>query len=198
MIQNSINTSSSGRGIDKLREDFNQLLKLDVLVGIPEDKAPRKGKAKINNAQLLYIHTNGSELRGIPRRPVIEPAIKAHSEEIQKELAKAASSALDGKIKQAKTQLGKAGTIGKNAAYDWFTDPRNGWPPNSEATIVEKLRKQAKGRGEPAKIARAAVAYYENMGTLKGITGIEGMTNPLIDTDQMRKAITFVVREKTP
>ncbi len=196
MLQNSITTSSSGAGIDKLKKDMHDLMMLDVLVGIPEEKTSRKGTAKITNAALMYIHTNGSELRGIPRRPVIEPAIKAHSDEIQKELAKAATLALEGNKSQAKAQLKTTGLIGANAAKDWFTDPRNGWPPNSEATIVEKLYKQAKGSGEPAKIARAAVRYYENTGNLQGITGLEGMTNPLIDTGQLRKAITFVVRDK--
>lgn len=196
MIENNVNTSSSGAGMDKLRADMLDLMNLDVLVGIPEDKAPRKRASKVNNAQLLYIHTNGSELQGIPRRPVIEPAIKAHRDEIQKELALAAKFALEGNIKQAKAQLKIAGLAGANASRDWFTDPRNGWPPNSEETIVEKLRKQASGSGEPAKIARAAVSYYENVGSLKSITGLEGMTNPLIDTDQMRKSITFVIREK--
>jgi len=192
----NINSSSSGKGLDKIKEDFKKLMELDVLVGIPEDKTLRKDNEAINNAQLLYIHSNPSALSKLPARPVLEPSIKAHQDRIQQELSKAATFALEGNIREAKKQLKIAGRLSANFAQDWFTDPRNGWAPNSPLTTIRKLAKQAQGRGEAGKVARDILKYYESTGTLEGITGLEGMVRPLIDTDQMRKSITFVVREK--
>lgn len=156
-----VGVTSSGGGIDKIKKDLLTLMKTDVLVGIPEDKSLREETTKANNAQLLYIHTNGSDLQGIPKRPVIEPAIKASEDKINKILGEAAKLSLEGNISQAKLKLKEAGLLGANASRAWFTDPRNNWPPNSLTTIKRK-----------------------------------GSSKPLIDTGQMRKAITFVVREK--
>jgi hypothetical protein len=112
---------------------------LRVYVGIPEEKTGRKGE-EVGNAALMYIHTHGSMLRGIPSRPVIEPAIsaKGNKEKIEDQLAAAARAAMDGNDVLAKRSLKLAGMLGQNAARGWFTDPRNGWAPNTEATIAAK------------------------------------------------------------
>ena len=140
---------------------LNDLAGVQVFVGIPEANASRKGEP-VNNAQLIYIHTNGSPLKGISKRPVIEPAIEAkgNKEPIAEELELAAKAALDGDRDQVLRHLKRAGLTAQNAVRKWFTDPRNGWAPNSPHTIARK-----------------------------------GSDNPLIDKDEMRKAITYVVKE---
>ena len=79
-----------------LQQRLKKLVKPAVYVGVPAaertaqllgmaGKVSGKRKAKllkvadisVNNAELLYIHTKGSELQGIPPRPVLEPAIEA-------------------------------------------------------------------------------------------------------------------------
>lgn len=151
---------ASGPGFSPVRKSLECLKKEEVLVGIPESKAPRRA-GDVNNAQLMYIHTNGSPLKGIPARPVIEPAIKArgNKQAIEAELKASALAALDGK--PAVTFLRRAGLTAQNAAKAWFTDPRNGWAPNAPSTIRAK-----------------------------------GSNRPLIDTAQMRNAITYVVKSK--
>lgn len=161
MVGGKITVTTSGPGMEKLRKDIEQVLRLDVLVGIPEDRTGRKDNDPINNAQLMYIHTNGSELRNIPRRPVIEPAIKAGRDKIIAGLQSAMSSAINGNIQEAKIRLKKVGQLGVNLSRAWFVDPRNGWPPNTPETIA-----------------------------------VKGSDQPLIDTGQLRKSITFVVRER--
>jgi len=146
-----------------LGELLRQVADMQVFVGIPEEKAVRKWEKKwssVNNAQLLYIHTNGSEKMKIPARPVIEPAIEAkgNKEMITEELRKALDSLLDKKPGQASIHLKRAGMIGQNVSRAWFTDARNGWAPNTPLTIARK-----------------------------------GSDQPLIDTGQLRKAITYVV-----
>lgn len=145
---------------NKLEQQLKELKKLSVLVGIPQEKAsrPELGE-KVNNAELAYIHTNGSPIRNIPPRPIIEPAIKDSKEQIGDQLAKAAKATLDGK--DGKPYLEKAGIIGQNASRGWFTNPKNGWQPNSPLTISKK-----------------------------------GSDKPLIDTGELRKSITYVVRKK--
>ena len=145
-----------------LLAQIKKLADLEVLVGIPEDKATRKKDGKVNNAQLMFIHTNGSPLKKIPKRPVIEPAIEAsgNKEPITEELGEAAHAILDSDPEAARQHLKRAGMTGQNAARAWFTDPRNHWQKNSKETIQRK-----------------------------------GSDRPLIDTGEMRKAITYVVRE---
>lgn len=125
-------------------EEIEAILKdiaaVGVYVGIPEDESPREGSGQVSNAQLMYIHTNGSELRGIPARPIIEPAIEAedNKEKIAEQFSLAAESALKSAKGVAMSHLEKAGMYGQNSARGWFTDPRNGWEPNSPTTILRK------------------------------------------------------------
>lgn len=94
----------------------------------------------VNNAELLWIFSKGSPLRGIPARPVLEPAIAAdgNKQKIGRELATAASGAMHGDDAAEQNGLNRAGMAGQNAAKAWFTDPRNGWAPNAESTVQQK------------------------------------------------------------
>ncbi len=110
-----------------------------VFVGIPQEKSSRK-RGVITNAELAYIHTHGSELRNIPARPIIEPAIevKETKDAIAQELGEAIASKLDRKDQEAMRHLKRAGMMGQNAARAWFEDPRNEWAPDSPSTIARK------------------------------------------------------------
>ncbi|HEY3987946.1 MAG TPA: hypothetical protein VGM02_01525 [Acidobacteriaceae bacterium] len=140
---------------------LEKLKKAEVLVGIPQDKSLRT-TGEVTNAQLLFIHTNGSPLRNITARPVIQPAIKApdNAKRISAELKQAAQSILEGDPDAAHQHLEKAGTLGANASKRWFTDPRNGWRGNAESTIEAK-----------------------------------GSDKPLIDTGELRRDLTYVVKD---
>jgi hypothetical protein len=187
---------SSGSGIGPVLAGAAMLQKSAVYVGIPEKTAARKKGAKINNAQLAFLLTNGvrdSSMRRIvmakqqkhrigfdaatkmylrshgsplwqaPPRPMIEPAIEAkdNNKAITDELQKAAEAALDGRIEDCEKGFNRAGLTGQNVVRAWFTDSRNGWPPNAPSTIARK-----------------------------------GSSRPNIDTDQLRKAMTYVTTFK--
>lgn len=168
-------------------KDIKKLTGFDVLVGIPEENADRENedgtKADINNAQLLYIHSKGSPLQKIPPRPLIEPALEAsgNKERIDEDLKKAAQLMLDGKAEQAVKALHVAGIDGVNIIKEWFTDPRNNWPPNTTATVRAKIRKRFK----TAKTRKKKYEAYE--------AGEEGINQILVDTSQMRNALTYSV-----
>lgn len=135
------------------------LKKKDVLIGIPEDKGIRKNKG-VTNAQLAYIHSNGSPLNKIPPRPFLEPAIEADRDKLATQQGRVIKAALDGQASIAVQEMEKTGLIGQTAAKMWFVDPRNHWAPNAPITIQRK-----------------------------------GSDRPLIDTGQLRNAITYVIRD---
>ena len=190
----------------RMFESLKSLADVDVLVGVPDDQDSqrpisdkgvndRSNNDGITNAELVYIHTHGARSSGmitemneainngasykeahsmylhshgspihrIPPRPIIEPAIEdpENQQEIINELKQAAEEALDGNSTSAEQHFTRAGLSGQNAARDWFTNPKNNWPPNSPLTIA-----------------------------------LKGSDRPLIDTAQMRKSITYVVRKK--
>jgi len=162
-----IGYTSSGPGMDSIMRGIDALNGADALVGIPEGddrkadllqrasliKLTKTGKvtaaakalleaakSPISNAELLFIFTNGSPLRGQPPRGVIEAAIEAEPTKslIAKEMAAASVAALEGNEKSMVEHLDRAGTIAESASKRWFTDPRNGWEPNAPSTIRAK------------------------------------------------------------
>ncbi len=133
----SITVKTSGGGIKGVAADLARVKRSQVLIGIPAEKAQRKGDP-INNAALMFIHTNGSELRHIPARPWIEPSIAANSETIAPVMGAAAKDLLNGDATGAENELNRAGVVASNAAKRWATDPRNNWQPNAPETIKRK------------------------------------------------------------
>ena len=49
------------------KKAYEFLVSHDVLVGIPQETSPREGE-DVTNAELLFIHTNGSPIRNIRPR----------------------------------------------------------------------------------------------------------------------------------
>lgn len=182
-----------------IQEYLKEVEQYDLLIGIPSENTGRaKGEQGINNAELAYIHTHGvdkKEVRQeiqkqidngmnfndarkkahqmfimshgspayrIPPRPIIEPAIEANSEKINEKLLKSLKSFLNFDLEQGVNELKKTGMFAQNKVRSWFTDSRNGWPPNSPLTIKAK----------------------------------KGKDRPLIDTGELRKSITYVVKKK--
>lgn len=135
----NVKVTSKGNKGPQVADALKGLTRKRVLVGVPEKTTLRKS-GPVNNAQLAYIHTNGSQVRGIPARPIIEPALEApgNKEPITDELKQAASAALDGKPTEVTLHLKRAGMTAQNAVKGWFTDPRNNWAPNAASTIKRK------------------------------------------------------------
>lgn len=56
--------------VGRMIEGYRFIKNTDILVGIPEDKNVAHSGG-ITNAELLFIHQNGSPARNIPARPVL-------------------------------------------------------------------------------------------------------------------------------
>lgn len=142
---------------------------MEVLVGIPAEKAPRtSAEAKsqpISNAALGYIHNYGSPTQNIPARPFMEPGIKQAQRDIEQSLERAGLAALDGKPDQMLKSLHAAGI---KAATSVKNKINSGIPPALKSSTIAARKR-------------------------RGRTG----TKPLIDTGQLRNSITYVVRRKS-
>lgn len=155
IIKVADNTKKLFNGVKFMKNNY-------VLIGVPQKETKREGEP-VTNAELLFIHTNGSPINNIPARPVIEPALKNSADKISNTLKKSANFSISGDRGNALKELERAGLKGQNVSRDWFTNPLNNWPPNSPAVTARKI---AKGSTNP---------------------------KPLIDTGELIKSITYVV-----
>jgi hypothetical protein len=94
---------------------------------------------KYSAAYQLYIMSHGSPLWHIPPRPVLEPALEAHADAIGKLFQAVIKAACKGDEAAMQKAMNICGMAAQDYCRDWFSDPRNGWPPNSPLTI--KLKK---------------------------------------------------------
>lgn len=150
---------------------IRSLTKNDVLVGIPDEKAPRseeeaeaqKGEP-INNATIGYVSEFGSPTANIPARPHLMPGIESVKDKIEAHLKKGALGALEGSPDAAEIALEKVGVVASSAVKAKITE--GGFAPLAPATL-----KQRRARGRTGE-------------------------KPLSDTGQYRNSITYVVRPK--
>lgn len=148
--------------VSKVVKGLNYIKNNYVLVGIPQKETRREGE-EVTNAELLYIHTNGSPINNVPARPVIEPAIEDDEERLSRMLKQMAEEALEGDLGNAEKNLESVGMRAQNISRNWFTNPDNNWPENAPSVRERKVKK---GSTDP---------------------------RPLIDTGELRKSITYVL-----
>lgn len=114
------------------------LTKQDVMIGVPQEQTVRKEGDGVTNAELAYLHTNGSPLQNIPARPFLVPSFKANMAALMASQKRVFKAAVEGDKSEVNANMQKTGLIGQNAAKGWFTDPRNEWAPNTPYTIARK------------------------------------------------------------
>ena len=158
---------------------INMLVKKSVLVGIPASGNGRDDE--MNNAALGYIHETGSPANNIPARPFLLPSVADSLEKYEPHLKKAALAALDGQNKKVYEQLNSAGIIASQAAKAMID--AGAFAPLAIATLKARARRGRKGAA--IEIASRAAGNAPNSSNAR----------PLIDTGQMRNAITYIVRE---
>jgi len=214
MIKGKVSLKTKVNNTLALIKSIKSISGMEVLVGIPEDSSKRE-EGMVTNAQLIMYHTKGvqskkssqgiegnedtstqygvaqsvyitakgSPLWKLPPRPIIEPALEAQGnrERIQEDLKLAAKEMLDGKSTEAINALHVAGIDAVNMIKDWFIDPRNNWPLATDATVQASINRKYKSKRKRA----AKMDAYK--------AGKEGSKQLLVDTGQMRNAITYIV-----
>ena len=185
--------------VGKLLDCVHTLTLSDVLVGVPAEKAGRRD-TPINNAQLARIHEFGSPAQNIPARPFLFPAVRKVKPQVVAEMKKGAQDCLLGRGNVDVT-LNRVGLLARNAAVNEITDPAPPFTPLKPATIRARLRKTAAGRRKLRGLSKIKTAAGWRSGdpALLQWAGekIEGDMNihPLIDSGQLRAALTYVIRK---
>lgn len=178
----------------ELRKQLKALANKEVLVGIPAENSTREHGGEINNAELLYIQSHGvrsasmrKEMQdnldsGIKYSKAHELYIHSHGSPMYHVPPR---PVLEPAIASQKDAIGKLiGAASKSAL--------EGKPAQCEANLNKAgmvAVSAARGWFENPANGWAPNAPY----TIKK----KGSSQPLIDTGEMRKAITYVVRDKT-
>ncbi len=194
MVKGTVSVTSGVNRMSDVQKQIAALAKKEVLVGIPEENSTRKSSGEINNAELLYVHTHGVR---------------------KKEMREEMQGNLDGGMKYSRAH---ALYLQEHGSPLWQVPPR----PVLEPAIEDK--KELIGR-QLGKVSAAALdgdvarteAELNKAGMLAEVAAkgwfenpkngwtensektkkAKGSEVPLIDTGEMRKSITYVVRDKS-
>lgn len=146
-----------------------------VLVGVPEAKTEREPSEDeppgLTNAALAYIHNTGAPEVNIPQREFMHSGIKRGEEEIVAHLREAARLTLEGDQEGATLSLRRAGAAAQKHIQMKIRE--GPFAPLSKATIAAR---RSRHKGRKAKD--------------------EDDVTPLIDTTQMLRSITYVLRKR--
>jgi hypothetical protein len=172
----------------KLTAGINMLTRQQVMVGVPASKTDRDGP--ITNAALAYIHDNGAPESGIPARPFMVPGVKRKQAETAALLRKAGEYALDGNVEAVDRQLHSVGLLNQASIRGVISEGIP--PPIKWATALGRIRRrEGKSYRKKKRAELDANAAY-----LPGDQASTGIFTPLIDTAQLLKSITYVIRKK--
>ena len=136
MFPTGVIVKKSVQALINLQKGFNFLRHTDVLVGVPEENSGTREDG-VTNAELLFIHTNGSPARNIPARPVMQLALAEEDtrKRLQQMFGKSFRLVLVGNVDGAKKVYHQIGMVGASAVQKKFgTVP----PPNAPSTVKKK------------------------------------------------------------
>lgn len=167
-----------------LRKAVAALTDRDVYIGIPADKnVARQG---VTNADLGYIHEFGAPAANIPARPHLIPGITDIQPQAAELLETAGKKALEGDEAAVDRALNKIGQLGQKAVRARFV--HNDWPPLSDTYLdYAPPLKDDEGnalKGKDGQVKRGKSKREKDK------------VNPLIDTGQLRKSYTYVIRKR--
>ena len=92
----TVNLVLAVNNIPQLIAALDALENREVLVGFPSDGKPREKGDPITNAELAYIHNQGSPANGIPQREFMEPGIREVETDITARMESTGRKALEG------------------------------------------------------------------------------------------------------
>jgi hypothetical protein len=171
-------------------EGLRALAETKVYAGVPASTAGRKDEGvPLNNAEIMHIHEFGAPESNIPARPVIYPAIKAIRKDIISMLATTAKGAMSGNGASVMKGLGALGLLAQNAMRERITT--GPFVPLSPKTIAARARKRGTKRRKGEKDYLAMVKDGMDPAEAQTAAGIR----PLVDTGQLRRALTYVIRK---
>lgn len=180
----------------EMRKEILGLVSYDILVGFPDETANRKeetgttnngspilgGKSEITNAALGYIHDKGAPEANIPARPFMIPGILSVEAKIGDQLLSAAKAVLRDPNTNIEARFHRVGLVASTGIKKKINEGVP--PPLADATLRSRANRGRKGA--MLELDKRAA------GELPGIA----LAKPLIDTGQLRNAVTYVVRKR--
>lgn len=176
-----------GTDLNELVESLRKLSGVEVLVGFPEETTEREEDADkpsgITNASLAYIHDNGAPEQNIPARPFMGPGIESVQDQIADKLGQILKAASNGAgattVAQGMVQVGIIASTGIKNYINEGIDP-----PLAPATLRARAAKGRKGAQDELDSRR------------KGEAPSTGLAKPLVDTGELRNAVSFAIRPR--
>lgn len=132
---------------EKLNEALKNLPKYVLEIGVFSDDDPRKGPSKtylqigVTNAELMFIHENGSPLRNLPARPVLQMTIDYANENlVYKTVQKGIKAMIENDLKPEafENELNKLALRLENYARKIIYSNDGRLAPNAPSTIKAK------------------------------------------------------------
>lgn len=128
---------------DKVLANIQKMASDRLLIGIPAEKAARKGDP-ITNAALGYIHENGSPARNIPARPFLVPGVRKATPKCLEVLKAAGKAALTAGPEALDKGLNAAGLVAQSAVKNQIRS-QEGFTPLKAGTLAARKRNGFKG-----------------------------------------------------
>ena len=164
--------------VDRIRASTGQML----LVGIPEEKNERTDESA-QNAMIGYVMEFGSPEQNIPARPFLIPGCEEVRESVIDELRGVMD---DGKM----AHFQKAGMIARDSVVMTMTTSE--YPPLAPSTIANRFRQR---KTKSTRQAEKNYLDYLDAGHTPAESQNMAGIRPLINTGQLRRSITYVVRD---
>jgi len=163
----SANVKMTEDHVRQVLRTIQALAQKQVLIGIPDATTDRENGGAVTNAELGYLHEFGSPSNNIPARPFLIPGVTKSNPAAAVLLRQGAEKALD-----ASTQ----------------PDGQTGKPVDASLDRAGLLASNAVKR-----------LFTDDNGwapNAPSTSAQKGSDRPLIDTGQMRRAITYAVVKK--
>jgi hypothetical protein len=180
-------------GLEKLKRVLAAFEAERVLVGIPSNKADRSGTdlGALNNATIGIIMEKGSPAANIPARPWLAPGIVSAKSAIVSHYEQAAKKALrQGDLAAMSAAHKQVGHLTADAVKRYINSGT--FAPLSPRTIANRARQRGTRRRVSETKYLGLVAGGMSPAQAQNVAGIR----PLINSGQMRNAVTYVVRKK--
>ncbi len=172
--------------LPQLLARLEALARKQVLVGFPEgdQKSMRQEEPGLTNASIAYIQDRGAPEANIPARPFMIPGVEAAAEQISSRMFAVARKAAkpDGDVVEVEDGLSRAGIAAVSAIRKRINEGIP--PPLSDRTVAARAARGRKG------------AMWEMAWRAAGAPPGVDLAKPLVDTGQLRNAVTYVIRSK--
>jgi hypothetical protein len=177
---------------DGVLKSLHTLLGQVLIIGIPENSERSvEGGDSIQNAMIAYVMEFGSPAHNVPARPFLVPGTEKAVPIMLTQLERAAIFALEKNIPQAREFLNRAGALGADSVRREMSS--GAFVPLKPATVAARARARGEERSEDEEKYLSAIAAGVPAGVAQSMAGIQ----PLINSGELRDAITFSVKVVT-